>query len=225
MNTENKKLCVGIIMDGNRRWAKERNLLTMLGHKAGYEKIKDVLGWADDLNISHLIIYAFSTENWNREKEEVEYLMDIFRDAIRTYFKELGKERGVRFIGNLDMLPIDLKRYCEEANKKSEIGGKCALIVALSYGGRDEILRAVRKIGKTGTIEEKDFSALLDTKNIPDPDIIIRTGGEHRLSGFLIWQSVYSELFFPKTFWPDFSREEFGKILEEYNLRNRRFGK
>ncbi len=227
MNTENKKLSVGIIMDGNRRWAKERNLPTMLGHKAGYEKIKDVLNWSGELNISHLIVYAFSTENWKREKEEVSYLMNIFREASQTYFEALGKERTVRFIGNLDMLSEDLRAYCDEANQKSEIKGKCALIVALSYGGRDEILRAIAKIkienGKE--VAEKEMSLLLDTKNVPDPDLIIRTGGEQRLSGFLTWQSVYSELFFPKTYWPDFSKDEFEKIIAEYNERNRRFGK
>jgi undecaprenyl diphosphate synthase len=225
MNTENKKLSVGIIMDGNRRWAKERNLPTMLGHKAGYEKIKDVLSWSDELNVSHLIVYAFSTENWKREKEEVSYLMNIFREASQAYFEALGKERTVRFIGNLDMLPEDLRAYCIEANQKSEIAGKCALIVALSYGGRDEILRAVEKAEKDKKINEKEMSFLLDTKNIPDPDLIIRTGGECRLSGFLTWQSVYSELFFPKTYWPDFSKDEFEKIIAEYNERNRRFGK
>jgi undecaprenyl diphosphate synthase len=225
MNTENKKLSVGIIMDGNRRWAKERNLPTMMGHKAGYEKIKDVLSWADELNISHLYIYAFSTENWKRNQEEVGYLMNIFREATNTYFKDLGKERTVRFIGNLGMLPDDLRDCSEKANQKSEILGKCALIVALSYGGRDEILRAIGKIEDKEGVSEKDFSSHLDTFLMPDPDLIIRTGGERRLSGFLTWQSVYSELFFPKMFWPDFSKKDLTEIIDEYNLRNRRFGK
>jgi undecaprenyl diphosphate synthase len=123
------------------------------------------------------------------------------------------------------MLPDDLRDCSEKANQKSEILGKCALIVALSYGGRDEILRAIGKIEDKEGVSEKDFSSHLDTFLMPDPDLIIRTGGERRLSGFLTWQSVYSELFFPKMFWPDFSKKDLTEIIDEYNLRNRRFGK
>jgi undecaprenyl diphosphate synthase len=225
MNNLNKKLSVGIIMDGNRRWAKEKNLSTMLGHKAGYEKIKDVLDWADELNISHLAIYAFSTENWKREDVEVTYLMNIFREATETYFKDLGKDRTVKFIGNLEMLPEDLKSYCKKVNQEKEIDGKCVLIVALSYGGRDEIVRAIKKVEDFSKLDIDMFSNFLDTKNIPDPDIVIRTGGEQRLSGFLTWQSVYSELFFVKKYWPDFSKDDFKGIVDDYIKRNRRFGK
>lgn len=218
--------CIGLIMDGNRRWAKERNLPTMLGHKAGYEKIKDVLFWADEIGVSHIIIYAFSTENWNREKDEVSYLMNIFREASTSYFKEASKERFVRFIGDLERLPVDVKDACLSIQNNSFRGkNKCALVVALSYGGRDEILRAVSKSDKNLKISEQAFSNCLDTEDLPDPDIILRTGGEKRLSGFLPWQSVYSELFFLDTFWPDFSKSDFIGIVEEYKARSRRFGK
>jgi undecaprenyl diphosphate synthase len=151
--------------------------------------------------------------------------MNIFREATETYFKDLGKDRTVKFIGNLEMLPEDLKSYCKKVNQEKEIDGKCVLIVALSYGGRDEIVRAIKKVEDFSKLDIDMFSNFLDTKNIPDPDIVIRTGGEQRLSGFLTWQSVYSELFFVKKYWPDFSKDDFKGIVDDYIKRNRRFGK
>ncbi len=221
--------CVGVIMDGNRRWARARNLPTVEGHRVGYGKLKEFVGWATDAGVGTVIVYAFSTENWNRSAEEVSYLMDLFRTVVATEAKEL-KEKNVRlsFIGDRARFSPDLQELMRRAESDTATGTAGSLVVALSYGGRAEIVAAVRALVASGVasadITEERFAKELWTASIPDPDLVIRTGGETRLSNFLPWQSVYSELFFTGTLWPDFSEEEFKRILAEYATRERRRG-
>jgi undecaprenyl diphosphate synthase len=227
----NSPACVGIIMDGNRRWARERNLPPFEGHRAGYKNLKLISGFAREFGIRHLVVYAFSTENWKRSQEEVGFLMDICREAFSALEIAEMKKSGarLRFIGNFERVAPDIRalmRSAEEETAQNEY----TLWVALSYGGRSEILSAMTRASKDKSsveiarMDEYDFSALLWSAEMPDPDIIIRTGGEQRLSNFLPWQSVYSELFFIKTYWPDFSRQEFRDILDDFAKRERRRG-
>ena len=219
---------IGIIMDGNRRFAKAKGLPTLEGHRAGYEKMREVIGWCKDSGVRNLIVYAFSTENWNRAEEEVSYLMDLFRMVIETIVEEAKKDdTRVIFLGERTRLPQDILKRMKWAEEETASFTTFTLGIALSYGGRAEIVDAIRRIPKESleTISEEEFSDLLWTKDIPDPDLIIRTSGERRLSNFLPWQSVYSELFFIDSMWPDFTREEFERILKEYEARERRRGK
>lgn len=221
-------------MDGNRRYAKKNNLPTLEGHRKGYEKIGEVLDWASDekVGIKNVILYAFSTENWNRSKSEVSYLMDLFKMILTKEIKKL-KTKGVRIkhIGEIDRFSPEIQNLLKKAEEDTKEQEKITLVLALSYGGRAEILGALKKISKEKTpseiekMSENDFSLYLQTRDIPDPDIIVRTSGEMRLSNFLPWQSVYSELFFVPVFWPEFSRKDFDSILDEYASRHRRMGK
>ena len=222
--------CIGIIMDGNRRWAKSKGLPTLDVHRRGYDRLKDVVRWAGEAGVKHLVIYAFSTENWKRTKEEVGYLMDLFRWVLKeevAYF--IKEEIKVAAIGDTASLPPDIQEGIRDVQEKTKQFSKLHVVLALSYGGRKEILAAARAIvakGFSGTdVTEEDFQKNLWTHDIPDPDMVIRTGGERRLSNFLPWQSVYSELFFSDTFWPEFTKEEFQNILKEYSERERRHGK
>ena len=222
--------CVGIIMDGNRRWAKGKGLPALKGHHSGGETLKGVVGWAKDAGIKHIIFYTFSTENWNRSFEEVSYLLDLIEVFLKNEFDQFNKEGGVlHFVGDLSRFSPDLQKILQDAKEKTENNSGAHVYFALNYGGRAEIISAVKKIvsenPKPEDVTEEYFSKHLQTYPMPDPDIIIRTSGEMRLSGFLPWQGVYSELFFTKTLWPDFSKEEFLKILEEYGERERRIGK
>ena len=217
-------------MDGNRRWAKSKGLPTLEGHRRGYDRLKDVVRWAGEAGVTHLVIYAFSTENWKRTKEEVGYLMDLFRWVLKeevAYF--IKEEVKVTSIGDTTSLPPDIQEGIRGVEEKTKQFSKLHVVLALSYGGRKEILAAARAIvakGFSGTdVTEEDFQKNLWTHDIPDPDMVIRTGGERRLSNFLPWQSVYSELFFSDTFWPEFTKEEFQNILNEYSERERRHGK
>ena len=229
-----KPKCVGIIMDGNRRWAKEKNLPSFEGHRIGYNKMKEAADWCIKEEIPNLILYAFSIENWQRSKEEVSYLMGLIKLMLSKDISPL-KRKGVRVscIGDLSLVPEDIKKLIKKAEKETIGLKKLHIIIAFSYGGRREILNAVKEISKTknkeeiNNLTEEEFSKYLWTNkiNVPNPDLILRTSGEMRLSNFLTWQSTYSELFFIKTYWPDFSYEEFKKILEEFSLRNRRLGK
>ena len=217
-------------MDGNRRWAKARGLLSLKGHSAGGNKLKEVVSFAKDAGVKHIIFYAFSTENWSRSKEEVSYLLDLMAEFLQKEFEHFNKEKGVlHCVGDLSRFPTDLHNILRDAEQKTSKNTGLHVYFALNYGGRPEILSAVKKIvldnPKSEDITEEYFAKHLQTYPMPDPDIIIRTSGEMRLSGFLPWQSVYSELFFTKTLWPDFSKEEFLKILEEYARRERRMGK
>ncbi len=216
-------------MDGNRRWAKEQELPTNEGHRRGYEKLKEVMVWSREAGIPHVIIYGFSTENWQRSETEVGYLMHIFRFILENEIGKMLEERmRVRFIGDLSRFSEDIQQMMRRMETESE--GKehdCTLHLAMSYGGRAEIVAAANALVREGktTISEENFSQALWTKGIPDPDLIVRTGGEKRLSNFLPWQSVYSELFFVDTKWPAFTKDEFERILTEYSVRERRRGK
>jgi undecaprenyl diphosphate synthase len=231
MSTEIKiPNCVGIIMDGNRRWAKNKGMPALKGHHAGGETLKKVVGFAKEIGIKHIIFYTFSTENWKRSPEEVSYLIGLIVEFLKSELDYFDKEGGVlHYAGDLSRFSSDLRKILEEAKEKTSKNNGPHVYFALNYGGRQEILSAVKKIvsenPKLEDITEEYFSRHLDTFPMPDPDIIIRTSGEMRLSGFLPWQGVYSELFFTKTLWPDFSKEEFLQIVEEYSNRDRRMGK
>ncbi|OGZ05499.1 MAG: di-trans,poly-cis-decaprenylcistransferase [Candidatus Lloydbacteria bacterium RIFCSPHIGHO2_01_FULL_49_22] len=219
---------IAIIMDGNRRYAKAKGLPTLEGHRMGYHKLRDVLSWTKEAGINEIIVYAFSTENWNRTTEEVGYLMNLFREMIATMTKE-AKEKQTRliFLGERTRFAEDILQAIERAEQETRMYVSLTFGIALSYGGRTEIIDAIHRIPKEKleTISEDEFAQLLWTKEMCDPDLIIRTSGEERLSNFLPWQSVYSELVFTKTLWPDFSKEEFLSILKNYSERERRLGK
>ena len=221
--------CVGIIMDGNRRWAKERGLPTFEGHRAGLTNVKTIIRHAIiDRGVDTVILYAFSTENWNRSKEEVEYLMSLFSWAFEHEFAELNKDGiRLRFIGQIERLSENLQRIAREAEEKTAKNTRGTLAVAISYGGRPEILAAANRLlaDKAATVDETSFRKAMWSADLPDPDLIIRTSGEQRLSNFLTWESVYSELFFTKTYWPAFSKDEFDSVLVEFAERERRHGK
>jgi undecaprenyl diphosphate synthase len=219
---------IGIIMDGNRRWAKAKGMPTLEGHRAGYDKVRDVVTWSRESGVQSLIVYAFSTENWNRTAEEVSYLMDLFRTMISVITEDaIQHNTRLIFLGERQRFAPDLLQAIIGAEAATHDCTSFTFGIGLSYGGRTEIVDAIHRIPKEKleTISEAEFSKLLWTKEIPDPDLVIRTSGEERLSNFLPWQSVYSELFFTKTLWPDFSREEFDQILAEYAERDRRRGK
>lgn len=224
---------IGIIMDGNRRWAKSKNLPTYEGHNAGYRKLKDFAKWAREAGVKNVIAFAFSTENWERKKHEVDFLLALFRKMVIEEAEELKKEKArIIFLGDLDKFPKDIANAARKLEEETKKYAKNQTIgLAVSYGGRAEIISSIKKLIKekglkvVDKIDEKIFSSFLFTKDIPDPDLIIRTSGEMRLSGFLPWQGVYSELFFTKTNWPALTKKEFNKMLIEYASRERRRGK
>ncbi len=221
---------VAIIMDGNGRWALERGLPRLSGHKAGTENLREVIEACAEFGIKYLTIYAFSTENWNRPEEEIQGLMGIFRTMLDRELNNLHKN-GVqlRHIGRLDGIDKRLQQKVQEAIKLTKGNQTLILNVAFNYGGRDEILQAVKKIVANGeNIKDLDddlFSKYLFTAGSPDPDLIIRTSGEFRISNFLIWQGAYAEWYFTPTYWPDFNKEELYQALLAYNERDRRYGK
>ncbi len=220
--------CVGIIMDGNRRWAKAKGKLTAEGHSEGYKKLEEVMRWAREVNIANVVVYAFSTENWHRSEEEVGYLMKLFRFILENETKKMIEERiQIRFIGDRSRFSTDLQRMMEKMEETTALSYDGTLHILLSYGGRAEIIAATNALLKeeATTVSEEEFTKKLWSYPMPDPDLIIRTGGDKRLSNFLPWQSVYSELFFTPTLWPDFSKEEFNSILTEFASRERRHGK
>ena len=219
--------CIGIIMDGNRRWAKAKGLSTLQGHRTGSDKLKETVRFVRAHGIKHLAVYAFSTENWNREPSEVAYLIDLFHKLIQKEMNELGKEGvRVRFAGQRENFSADLQRAMNDIEKETLQNDAITLWVCLSYGSRAEIVAAARSTVAAGEeITENVLARHLWTAEMPDPDIIIRTGGVMRLSNFLLWQAAYSELFFSDTLWPDFSREEFDSILAQFAARERRHGK
>lgn len=217
---------VGIIMDGNGRWAKARGLERTEGHKAGAKAIKEVIETLGDLGVKHVTLYAFSTENWKRPKEEVDGIMNLLYGYLRR-MNELKEEYdlSIRFIGDKSPLPEKLRKKCLELEEMSKDYSNI-LNIALNYGGRDEIVRAVNEAIKEGCnpVTEADIQRHLYTSDSPDPDLIIRTGGDLRISNFMIWQSAYSELYVTDTLWPDFGREAVIKAAEEFYKRKRRFG-
>ncbi len=219
---------IAIIMDGNGRWAIKRGLPRTEGHKEGVRTVKRITEAASSQGIKFLTLYAFSTENWKRSKEEVNFLLHLFVEAINGYLEELKQnDVALNFIGNIEPLPYFLKKVIQYAKNATKENKGMVLNIALNYGGRQEILQAVQKICELGDVEinEETFGSFLYTADQPDPDIIIRTSGEKRLSNFLLYQSSYSELFFTETLWPDFSEKEFISILNEFQHRKRRFGK
>lgn len=218
---------VAVIMDGNRRWAKERGLSILEGHrKVADEILEPLIKHAAKRRIQFMTFWAFSTENWKRSEKEVRGIMTIFRHVIQKRWQRLH-EKGVRIrvIGDISKFPQDIYDALTKVVEQTKDNKKITVIFALNYGGRDEIIRAMKKITNTTNVDEKEFSTLLDTSGIPDPEIIVRTGGEQRLSGFLLWQSQYSELYFPSWYMPEFSPEKLDEIIGEYQKRNRRFGK
>lgn len=218
-------------MDGNRRWASDHNLPTLKGHQRGYEVLKEMVTWARDAKVKYVIAYAFSTENWNRSEEEVSYLMNLFKEALTMDIASFKKENiRVSIIGERTRLRGDIQEGIKSIEEETKGQDGVHLILAISYGGRSEILNAfntflLENSGRGGTMTEEVFEKYLWTRDIPDPDLIIRTGGETRLSNFLSWQSVYSELVFLDTHWPAFSREEFDEALQIFSKRQRRKGR
>lgn len=223
---ENKITHLGMIMDGNRRWAKKNKLKSILmGHEKGAKKLLEVCEWCEDVGISYLSVYAFSTENWNRSKEEIS---GLFQLMDKFFEKELDNciEQGIkiRIAGNRSFLDAAALKTIKNVENATNKCNKLIVNIALSYGGRDELLRAIRKCSrdiKEGKITYEDiteevFSKYLDTKGEPDFDMVIRTGGNHRLSNFFPWQTVYSELYFIDTLWPDFTRDMFDDALQYY---------
>jgi undecaprenyl diphosphate synthase len=224
---------IAIIMDGNGRWAIKHGLPRTAGHKKGAEVVLDIAKAAKNMGVKYLTIYAFSTENWKRSKDEVDTLMNLLREYLSHDFKALDKENiRIRFIGQRDMLAKDIVLKMAELETKTQNNTAATLVVALSYGSRAEITHAAQQIAlkiKSGDIlpediDEKTISDMLYTKSIPDPDILIRTSGEQRLSNYLLWQLAYTELFFTPTLWPDFKAEELKQIVETYQTRERRYG-
>lgn len=220
LNKTNIPNHIAIIMDGNRRWAKQRGLAAVAGHAFAVDSVvEQLIERAGELGVKYLTLWAFSTENWGREKDEVEGIMSLFRKALMTKVQKfIEKGARLRMIGDISRFAPDIQEGMKKAMKASEQNTKITVTFALNYGGRDEIKRAVEKGGV-------DFEKYLDTAGMPDPDLIIRTGGEQRLSGFLMWQSAYSELYFTETLFPDFGPKELDTAIEEYQGRQRRFGK
>lgn len=217
--------CIGFIVDGNRRWARARNLSVIEGHKEGAKRLGDVIEWLLKKNINTAIFYCFSTENWNRPKEEVYALMMLIEQYLAKLMEEVNKNARIRFIGERERFSEKTQTYIRMLEEKTCEHEGITVVIALSYGGRSEIVRAAKHAVEDGVvISEETISERLYTKDTPEPDIIIRTSGEKRLSNFLTWQSVYSELFFIDTLWPDFTEAEFEDILREYALRERRRG-
>jgi len=221
---------VAIIMDGNGRWAESRGLPRFEGHKAGTENLRQIIKTSVEFGVKHLTIYAFSTENWGRPKDEVNGLMTILETVIDRELNELNAE-GVKIchIGRLEAMPKRVRAKVEHAVQLTEHNDRLILNVAWNYGGRDEIVHAIQEIVKAGTTAEQVTEELVSqnmyTQCSPDPDLIIRTSGEMRLSNFLIWQSAYSEWYATATLWPDFNKEEYQKAIDAYGQRKRRFGK
>ena len=221
---------IAIIMDGNGRWAKKRGMPRLYGHSAGVEALRGIIKACVEFGVKYLTIYAFSTENWGRPEDEVNGLEKLFHQAFTNEFLELRKE-GVRIIhlGQREGIPQDLLDEIDEAVEQSKTNDRLVLSVGLNYGSRNEIMHAVRRMIADGVnpedVTEKSISDYLFTAGTPDPDLVIRTSGEQRLSNFLLWQTAYSEWEFPETLWPDFNREELLKAIYEYSKRDRRFGK
>lgn len=224
---------VAIILDGNGRWAKKKMMPRNYGHMQGSKTVEKICEEAHRIGIKYLTVYAFSTENWNRPGEEVEALMKLLRSYMKDCLKTSSKNNmRVRVIGDITRLPKDLQKSIKELEEVSKVNTGLNFQVALNYGGRDEIVRSVKKIItdvhsnkiSLNDIDEALFSSYLDTKDIPDPDLLIRTSGEQRLSNYLLWQLAYTEFYYTDVLWPDFSKEELIKAIEFYNSRTRKFG-
>ena len=225
---------VAIIMDGNGRWARKRLLARLRGHEKGSEAVRMAVRTCRELGIAYLTLYAFSTENWQRPRSEVDGLMRLLRRFLEAELPEMLQNNiRLHVIGRTERLPADLQRALGQAVTATQANSAMQLNLALSYGGRDEITRAARALAaevhagamRIEDITEERLAARLDTRGIPDPDLLIRTGGDMRISNFLLWQLAYAELFVTPTLWPDFDRDQFLKILNEFQTRERRFGR
>lgn len=225
---------VAVIMDGNGRWAKRQGLPRIMGHKRGVDALKDLLRCCKDWGIKALTAYAFSTENWKRPQEEVEFLMSLFQRVLRQELREMVEENvQIQFVGNLQALPKALQEEISRSMAETKNNQSIKFTVATNYGGRQEILQACRAIAQKvqegilnpDEITEELFESHLYTAGIADPDLLIRTSGEMRLSNFLLWQMAYGEIYITDTHWPDFDRKEFHRALSAYQQRERRFGK
>jgi len=220
---------VAIIMDGNGRWAEMRGLPRIEGHKRGAERAREVISAAMEVGVNTLTLYAFSLENWQRPDDEVSTLMKLLEFYLTKEFNELIRKGIVfRTIGEVWRLPVSVQALLKNMQEKSSRNKGMTLVLALSYSGRNEIIRTVRKIISLGVKEEdvteEYFGSLLDTAGMPAPDLIVRSSGEKRISNFLLWQAAYSEFYFTETLWPDFTKEEFFLALHNYQMRERRFG-
>ena len=221
---------IAIIMDGNRRWAKERFLPSVAGHTKGVEALKNTVKACEDLGIKYLTVYAFSTENWNRKKEEVDYLMDLVAVTLTNELDEMHRQGvKIRFLGNISALSKKLQEILAIASDKTKNNNGVNLNIALNYGSRAEITNAVKTIVEMNIppelVTEDLVSDNLYTKSIPDPDLLIRTGGEKRLSNYLLWQIAYSEIIVRDEFWPEFNKQSLIECVDEYKKRQRRYGK
>ena len=225
---------VAVIMDGNGRWAQQKGEMRIFGHTNGVSSVREALTAAGEIGVEYLTLYAFSTENWNRPKEEIAALMDLLVQSIYNEVDELNK-KGVRLrtIGDVDILPSSCQTALKDAIERTKNNNRVTLILALSYSSRWEISKAVQKManqvikGKLNpdAINEELISSYLSTADYPDPELLIRTSGENRVSNFLMWQMAYTELYFTETLWPDFKKEHFYKAIQDYQSRERRFGK
>ena len=224
---------IAIIMDGNRRWAREKGIETKEGHKAGAENLENIAKYCNEIGIKYLTVYAFSTENWKRSKEEVSALMILLKSYLKKFSKSANKENiKIKILGNIDVLEDGLKKSINETVEKTKNNTGLTLNIAFNYGGRDEITNAMKKIAKKvinneikiEDINEDLIARNLYTENQPDPDLLIRPGGELRTSNFLPWQLVYTEFYFTDKYWPDFDKDELMKAIQTFNKRNRKFG-
>ena len=221
---------IAVIMDGNRRWAKEKNLPSAMGHKKGVDALKTTLRACKDFGIKYLTVYAFSTENWKRKKEEVDFLMELLAITLTNELAEMHSEGVViSFIGDISKLSDKLQKILANSVETTKNNTGVHLQIAFNYGARDEIVHAVKSIVERGVksedITEEMISENLYTKNIPDPDLLIRTGGEKRISNYLLWQIAYSEILVTDEYWPEFGRDSLAEAVEEFKNRQRRFGK
>lgn len=219
---------IAIIMDGNGRWAKRRSLPRSAGHAAGSKKFKDIARYCNKIGLKYLTVYAFSTENWKRPKEEVDNIMKLFKEYLEDAKNFKDENIQVQFIGDRSMLEPDIQRLMKETEELSASATGLHLNIAINYGGRDEIVHAVKQIINSNIpacdVTEQTVSDNLYTKGQPDPDFIIRPSGEYRLSNYLIWQAAYAEYWFSDILWPDFKPKDLDRAIEEFNHRNRRFG-
>ena len=242
MNNENIKISndniipdhIAIIMDGNGRWAKKRGLPRIAGHRQGIKSVREITNICSDIGVKYLTLYTFSTENWNRPPKEVNALMMLLLNTIKNEIKEIHKNNLVlSTIGNIEVLPKNIKKEISNGIELTSNNTGLNLILALNYGSRQEIIVAVKNIIEknnkgeidSSMIDENLFSSFLSTKNIPDPDLLIRTGGELRISNFLLWQCAYTEIYLTDTFWPDFRKEKLIESITAFQKRERRFGK
>ncbi|MFO7607341.1 MAG: isoprenyl transferase [Desulfurivibrionaceae bacterium] len=234
LDPDNIPTHVAVIMDGNGRWAQKRGLPRPIGHKQGIESVQDIVRTAGELGVKFLTLYAFSTENWNRPASEVQALMGLLKNFLQSELKTISANNvSLRCLGQHQRLPAEVRDVLDHAINQTADNSGLILNLALSYGGRDEIVRAIRQISEKcraglldpAEIDDKIVSEHLDTAGQPDPDLLIRTGGESRLSNFLLWQLSYAELYITETLWPDFRKNEFISALADFQKRQRRFGK